>query len=439
MNKTIQQACIALAAFVAVFIAPSATSASPELTAPTGTQASVGTFVQATNVKHLEPNKAIRLTTSIGNVECNEATLTGELTSNTGSHIAGNITTAEFRGKPSEPASQHCASPFGNVTVTPNHTTNPSHNGVSSLPWCITANTADDKFTVRGGKCSEAARNIVFTLHTALYGTCTFQMASVTGTYTTHPNVAVLSIQNQMYTRITGSNFCPGNGILDMAFTLESDDEQPQDLYVTASPELRSLAGAKVPVGTLAQGTNVQLAEPDNVRLTTSIGNVECNEATLTGELTSNTGSHIAGNITTAEFRGNSSEPSSQHCAGAFGKVTVTPNHTTNPSHNGVSSLPWCITANTADDKFTVRGGKCSEAARSLTFSLHTALYGTCSYQKASITGTYTTHPVATVLTIQSGGFTKTTGSGFCPSAFELEMAFTLETDGTILQNVYVD
>lgn len=89
-----------------------------------------------------------------------------------------------------------------------------------------------DKFTVRGGKCSEAARSLLFTLDSAIAGTCTYQKASVIGTYTTHPAAAVLTIQNQTFTRVTGGNFCPPEGSLDMAFTLETDEASPQDAYI---------------------------------------------------------------------------------------------------------------------------------------------------------------------------------------------------------------
>lgn len=236
MNKTIQQACIALAIFVAVFVAPSPASASPELTSPTGTRAPVGTLLQGTNVEHGETSKVLKMTTSVGTFECAEATLTGELTSNQEAHVAGNVTTTEFRGTPAAPTSPHCAGPggLGTITITPSHITNPSHNGVSSLPWCITADAVADQFTVRGGKCSEAARNLTFILHSTTIGPCTYQKTSVTGTYTTHPAAAVLTIQSQKFTKITGSPFCPSEGSLDMAFTLETDPEGKagQDVYI---------------------------------------------------------------------------------------------------------------------------------------------------------------------------------------------------------------
>jgi hypothetical protein len=166
-------------------------------------------------------------------------------------------------------------------------------------------------------------------------------------------------------------------------------------------------------------------------------GKVQCTGATLTGELTSNTGTHIAGNITTAEFAGTVGGTTTGHCSGnaALGeKITPTPNHTNNPCHTPTGgtphcSLPWCVTANTPDDKFTVRGGKCSEAARPLTFTLHGNIE--CKYEKASVTGTYTTHPATdAVLTITNQEFARnTTSSGFCPAIGKPSMPFALETE----------
>ena len=221
------KACIAMAAFAALVVVPSVASASPLLTSPTGTTAPAGLSIQATNVAHAGTAKHTLMTTSAGNVTCDTATLTGALEKNTGTHIAGNITTVQFEG----PAGGPCSSPLGNVTITPNHTTNPVHNGQASLPWCVTANTLDDKITLRGGLCSQAARPLTFAMHTPI-GECEYWKASVTATYTTHPAAAIATVSGEEFKKTTGSVFCPESGKLDMAFTLETDVANPQDVYV---------------------------------------------------------------------------------------------------------------------------------------------------------------------------------------------------------------
>jgi hypothetical protein len=187
-----------------------------------------------------------------------------------------------------------------------------------------------------------------------------------------------------------------------------------------------------VPVGTKVIATNVEHA--GTVKTTvwkSNLGNLECETATWTGTVTKNSGGSVTVEIETADYRGDPSNPGI-HCSGGFGgDITVT------PSHTSALGLPWCLHF-TAEDKFTVTGGKCSEATKALKFALHTATLGTCSYERSvatgPITGSYTTHPANAVLTIVGANakFTKTAGSVFCPSAIENFVAFTLTTDETV-------
>ena len=225
------KACIALAAFAAIFVVPSiASAASPELFETTAGGSNdlvpVGTSIIATNVAHSNTPTQIVLTTSAGSIVCGKATLTGEVTKN-GGGIEGNITTAEFAGTHGVTTTGHCS---GNLvvgeklTATPNHTTNPCHTmSVThcSLPWCVKAG-AEDTFNVRGGKCSEPATPLTFTLHGNI--TCQYEKASVTGTYTTHPADATLTIAEQEFKRnSTSSAFCSASVKLTMAFTITTD------------------------------------------------------------------------------------------------------------------------------------------------------------------------------------------------------------------------
>lgn len=223
MTKLIR-ACIAMAAFAAIFVIPSAASAKPELTHPTGTTIPAGTKLMATNVAHSATGKPTRFTAGGLEVVCQTATLTGELEKNTGTHIAGNITTAEFFGKVGNHNTGSCESNLGDVVATPTHLVNPEHEGKKSLPWCVTANELNDKLTIRGGKCSEAARPLFFTLHPPGFS-CTYSRASLIATYTTHPADAVATVDgNQHFKKVTGGLFCPNEGTLDMAFTLTTDE-----------------------------------------------------------------------------------------------------------------------------------------------------------------------------------------------------------------------
>lgn len=241
------KACIAMAAFAAIFVVPSMASAtSPTLCETTGEPltchpVAAGTLVTGTNTVHGSHVVSVLDAGLAGKVQCTGATLTGEVETNSNAHIAGNITTAEFGGTPGGTTTGHCSgnSVLGEkITPTPTHTSNPCHTPTGgtahcSLPWCVTANELNDTFTVRGGKCSEATRPLTFTLHGNIE--CKYEKASVTGTYTTHPETdAVLTITNQEFKRnTTSSGFCPATGKLSMSFTLSTDTEKEEPLYIT--------------------------------------------------------------------------------------------------------------------------------------------------------------------------------------------------------------
>jgi hypothetical protein len=184
----------------------------------------------------------------------------------------------------------------------------------------------------------------------------------------------------------------------------------------SASPELVNVGGTKIATGTTIQGTNV-----GNTVMTTSIGNVECTTSVMSGVLTKNSGTEIEGNIESASFKGTES---GERCSGPLGATEVT-----------IPSLPWCIRATSAmeKDEMQVRGGKCSEASRALTFTLHGTILGfpvTCHYSKASVSGTYRTKASGDAqVTILKQRFTREAGSsGSCPEFGDLDMTFTLET-----------
>ena len=242
--KNLIKACIAMAAFAAIFVVPSVASAtSPELTHPTGSTVPVGTNIIATNVAHSTTSEITKFTNNLGaTVECQTATLTGKVITNTGTHIVGEITTAEFKNK----TSSTCSSELGNVTVTPSHTSIPCHTPTGStqrctLPLCITASNLKDEFEVFGqveGDCDNGKKGpIFFTLDTVLAGPCSYERAAaLVGTYTTHPADAILTVTpGQTLNKVTGGGFCPSSGSLDMAFTMTTDVEgiEKEPIYIS--------------------------------------------------------------------------------------------------------------------------------------------------------------------------------------------------------------
>jgi hypothetical protein len=218
MHKKIAMACMALVAFAASAVIPAVASAGP-LTIPTGTAAAVGTKIVGTNVGHAT------MTTGAGNVTCTSAVMNGTVTNNSATHVAGTIESAHFTGTKPE---GRCEGPFGDVRVTTDFEEEVGGKKVKvGVPWCVTTLTKADQFEVRGGACSEATRPLKFVLDSTTAGECKYQKASVTGTYTTHPDDLKMTISGQSFERYAGGFLCPLTGSLDMTFTLESSTGVP--------------------------------------------------------------------------------------------------------------------------------------------------------------------------------------------------------------------
>jgi hypothetical protein len=218
----------------------------------------------------------------------------------------------------------------------------------------------------------------------------------------------------------------------------------PAISQATNSPVITHPTGTILKTGTLIEGTNI--GETFMRNTTTGEVTLRCNSATMTGTLTKNETGNVQGEISSAHFTG----------TGESGKCTGFINPTVDPLGLGTGvGQGWCLksTSAMATDEFQVQGGKCTEAAKKLEFTLTTGI-GRCKYQatKATLRGTFTTHPSDAVMTIPRSGLTqeeKSTETGFtkvedtipfnpCPSSSYLEMSFTLETDGVANSGVFI-
>jgi len=246
MSKKLMTGLLALVAFAALAL-PAIASASPEIgeTTAGGVWDKLAVHNPAKTCTE-EPSGCIKatnvgetlMTNSSGSVltRCTTAVLTGELTKNSGTEIEGNVNSATFTGSGSE---SRCTATFGNSIVTPNVEVEEEGKKVKhGLPWCIKAGGSleKDEMTVRGGSCSETARDIRFILDVLGGVECEYQRTTaIPGTFTTDTSGqdAETTITKQKFTRIRGSSLvCPSEGFLDMTFTLETDTGTASPLYI---------------------------------------------------------------------------------------------------------------------------------------------------------------------------------------------------------------
>jgi len=271
MSKKLITACLGLVALAAFALPSAASAAGPTVTHPTGTS------LNPTGKKCTTTENAICITaTNIGTtklmtdppneekptplVECSKAVMTGSLIKNSGGIVEGNIHTATFEGGGTGGKinnMEECKGSIVDAGVTSNGTdpvgTKTDNEDVAGgTPWCLRAEGAENKFTIRGGTCSEVAKPLTFildmTFSKGVITECKYEKAAaVTGTFTTDTTGdAILSVkpgitptEKAMTTfsrEAGGSILCPATGTLEMSFTLETDSITSEPLYMSTAP-----------------------------------------------------------------------------------------------------------------------------------------------------------------------------------------------------------
>jgi hypothetical protein len=219
MQSKLIAACMALAAFVAFAVVPAVASASPVLNEG-GTAVATGSKIFGTNEGNTIMTSGATSTEKL--IECSKVKLGGTVTSNTGSHIAGNITTADFEGTGT---SGDCTSLTGESV----RVTTAIEGGT---PWCITTSKLGS-FEVRGGECSQASRPLKFTLDFTTSGaSCGYEKANQTGSYTANLAGGKFTVfEGGPYKRYHLNGFagifCPSEANLDMTFNIETENGTP--------------------------------------------------------------------------------------------------------------------------------------------------------------------------------------------------------------------
>jgi hypothetical protein len=215
MSRFLVSCVVAACALISLGAVPTAASATPELTHPTGTRLPVGTLLKATNVGFSTTKEG-----SGGIIFACSSTWTGELLKNASGEVEANVNGFNSFGTGS---SEGCTNPFGSGKFT------------ASVPWCMraTAAMAADEFQIRGGKCTEAPKELRFTLDPeCVYG----RAEPLKGTFITDKEGgttdAMLTLVEQAFVKKSGSGLlCFTEYRWNVTYTMETDQSISQPLY----------------------------------------------------------------------------------------------------------------------------------------------------------------------------------------------------------------
>ncbi len=214
MIRKLIAACMAMAAFGAFVLPPSASATNdPQLTVA-GVTVSIGSGVGVTIT-------GLSWRTTSGNelVNCSKGELSGSVKANSGGNVAIEMTSAAYSGTGSvhsDNSLKECTGSFGNAYITPN------------LPMCLESTTtmADDEFQISGGACG-THNKVKFIIGSTTAGSCEYESTgAISGTVTTNGAQAELTVNNTQagsgMTKINGGFLCPSSIQLKVTITLHT-------------------------------------------------------------------------------------------------------------------------------------------------------------------------------------------------------------------------
>jgi hypothetical protein len=413
MKRQLIHALLAVTAFAALAIAPGSATAqnSPQLQGAL----TVNTKIRGVNVGE------VKWTSGSGTATCSSALLKGTLAKNNGSEVEAEISSASFSGGGSD---ERCGGSLQSWV-----STSPKENGV---PWCLqsTPSQSTDAFQIRGGACSKSATpiQIAFNVPTPALECVYERSAAIVGTFSTHPEDAVLTMSKVEFKKVSGNITCPSTWYSDSSLTFEKDEESTNPFYISGAPTLTYPTGTK-----LATGGKVRARNVGGFRFTDGGGSSlwECSSTEMTGTLNTNSGSAIEATIEGASISGTGTEGA---CTYSFGNTLMT----LNPATNG---LPWCLRATSAmaSDEFQLRGNSCGGASRPIRLIMEVMATTQCLYERAeAIPGTYKTDPEDAALQISEAVFLEVSPKALCPDETKLDASLTLETDEAGTNPIYI-
>jgi hypothetical protein len=213
MHKKLMMACMAIAAFAAFVVAPTA-SASPVLTHE-GIKVPPGTTIVGTLTENAVFTGAITVT-------CTKAVLTGTVIENSGTKIKGEIPAGKASFTGTSGTGTECSSTLAGAPVVVTVNSKLCLETVEKTDTVLTTGCEVETNPITEPKVL-TKEPVVFTLNLTGNGPCKYSTASVTGTFKTG-EPATVKLSEQEAKKVEGGFFCPSSGKLDMDFDLYTDD-----------------------------------------------------------------------------------------------------------------------------------------------------------------------------------------------------------------------
>ncbi|HET9676044.1 MAG TPA: hypothetical protein VFP21_00905 [Solirubrobacterales bacterium] len=189
MHKRIIMSCLAIGAFMALVVVPTA-SASPVLT-DNEKAVAVGTSLVAKNTGAVVFGGAFK-------AECSSAEFIGSVTANTGTSYKAEI-------------------PLGGAKLSGSGTGGDCTSGLGSIKATVNSKICEETVEGDASKLTGCGANLTFTLEVTGTGACKYTAASASSSFVTGSD-ATVNVKEQGFKKSEGGIFCPSEGSLTVDF-----------------------------------------------------------------------------------------------------------------------------------------------------------------------------------------------------------------------------
>jgi hypothetical protein len=90
-----------------------------------------------------------------------------------------------------------------------------------------------EAFELRGGGCGEAAKSVTLDFNYTCLSQCKYRAPPIRGTFTTHPEDAMLTMKPQFEKEVASPIFCPTAISSQTLMTMERDALTSEPVYIS--------------------------------------------------------------------------------------------------------------------------------------------------------------------------------------------------------------